>query len=158
MSYNPLKKKAQFSKNYIDNYKKKKSYFFLLAYFCHKKGAAVIGPLIFLGNHSQYAIYRTIGKNRGRQRGDCPPEQTFRGMQAGLCFSIPPSKRKKSPSQHVPNLMYAYADINLKKKQEIFPFFATPLEVEHCYIPGRQKLKKSFFVQVTINAPNFFRG
>ena len=50
-------KKAQFSKNYIDNYKKKKSYFFLLAYFCHKKGAAVIGPLIFLGNHSYYDIY-----------------------------------------------------------------------------------------------------
>ena len=60
-------KKAQFSKNNIDtNYKKKKSSFFLLAYFCQKKGAAVIGPLIFLGNHSYYAIYRTIGKNRGR--------------------------------------------------------------------------------------------
>ena len=52
MSYNPLKKKkAQFSKNNIDNYKKKEI-FFLLAYFCQKKGAAVIGPLIFLGNHS----------------------------------------------------------------------------------------------------------
>ena len=92
-----------------------------MAYFCQKKGAAVIGPLIFLGNHSYYDIYsalmRTYIKTGGGRGGIVPLNRFLGGCRGDFALVLtPPSKRKKAPHSMHPNLMYAYADINLKKK------------------------------------------